>query len=108
MTTRKTTQALKISASWTPKADAGVALARHIFGANTPLRFDGGRVMVKAAIKLDLSDPRMAQPVADRAAELRRELEAMGTVHSFTTQAGAVPTELVEVLPQPKSEETVA
>lgn len=99
MTARKTTQALKISASWTPTEEAGIMLARTMFGAATPLRFDGGRIMVKAAIKLDLSDPAMATQVAARAAELRNELEATGKVHSFNTQAGAVPTELVEVLP---------
>lgn len=105
MTARKTTQALKISASWTPNEEIGIALARKTFGVATPLRFDGGRIMVKAAIKLDLSDPAMAAPVAARAAELRKELEATGKVHSFNTQAGAVPTELVEVLPA-YSEET--
>ena len=99
MTSRKTTQALKISASWTPNEAEGITLSRHLFGAATPFRFDGGRIMVKAAVKLDLSDPAMAAPVAARAAELRAELEAHGTLHSFTTQAGAVPTELVEVLP---------
>lgn len=106
MTARKTTQALKISASWTPREDAGIELARHLFGVNTPLRFDGGRIVVKAAIKLDLTDPAMATQVAARAAELRRELDASGKVHSFTTQAGAVPTELVEVLPAYSKEDS--
>lgn len=106
MTARKTTQALKISASWTPNTEAGINLARALFGAKTPFRFEGGRQMVRAAIKLDLADPMAAKPVAERAAELRAELEATGTVHSFTTQAGAVPTELVEVLPTEHTEGT--
>ena len=80
MTTRKTTQALKISASWTPTEEVGIRLARSTFGAATPLRFDGGRIVVKAAIKLDLSDPAMATQVAARAAELRKELAHAETV----------------------------
>lgn len=106
MTSRKTTQALKISASWTPNEGEGITLARHLFGAATPFRFDGGRIVVKAAIKLDLTDPAMATQVAARAAELRKELEASGKVHSFTTQAGAVATELVEVLPAYSKEDS--
>lgn len=99
MAPRKTIQALKISASWTPNEAEGINLSRHLFGAATPFRFDGGRILVKAAIKLDLSDPINATHVAARAAELRAELAAHGTIHSFTTQAGAAPIEMVETLP---------
>lgn len=99
---RKTEQAIKISASWTPSEMAGRAIRSAVFGSATPLTVRGGRLTINAAIAIDMTDPAQAARVAARVAELRKELEAVGTVHSFTTVAGAVPAGEAEQLPQPE------
>lgn len=55
---------------------------------------------INAAIAIDMTDPAQAGRVAARVSELRKELEATGTVHSFTTQAGSVPAGEAEQLPE--------
>ena len=97
---RKTEQAIKISASWTPGEDAALGMARMEFGKESPLRIRGGRLTINAAIAIDMTDPAQAARVAARVAELRKELEAIGTVHSFSTVAGAVPAGEAEQLPE--------
>ena len=97
---RKTEQAIKIGASWTPNADYALAMNAKAFGKNSPLRIRGGRLSINAAIAIDMTDPAKAARVAARVTELRKELEATGTVHSFTTQAGAVPVGEAEQLPE--------
>ncbi len=97
---RKTEQAIKIAASWTPHDDTGAVIAAHVFGANSPLRIRGGRITINAAIAIDMTDPAQAARVAARVSELRKELEATGNVHSFATQAGSVPAGTAERLPE--------
>lgn len=97
---RKTAQAIKISASWTPGDDAANGIAKAEWGKNSPLRIRGGRLTINAAVAIDMTDPHDAVRVAERVAELRRELEATGTLHTFTTQAGAVPAGEAEQLPK--------
>lgn len=97
---RKTEQAIKVSASWTPSEMGARAIRSAVFGANSPLGIRGGRLSINAAISIDMTDPAQAARVAARVAELRKELEATGTVHSFTTQAGAVPVGEAEQLPE--------
>lgn len=97
---RKTEQAIKISATWTPGANEADTVARGIWGQKTPLSIRGGRMTVNAAIHLDMSDPHNAVRVSERVAELRKELEATGTVHSFVASAGAVPAGEAEKLPE--------
>ena len=97
---RKTEQAIKISASWTPTPGQADTIARRVFGDRSPLVIRGGRLSISAAIAIDMTDPAKAARVAARVAELRKELEATGTVHSFTTQAGAVPVGEAEQLPE--------
>lgn len=97
---RKTEQAVKISASWTPGQDATHKIEDKVFGRGSPLCIRGGRMTVNAAIAIDMTDPMQAARVAARVAELRKELEAIGTVHSFTTQAGSVPVGEAEQLPE--------
>lgn len=105
-TRRKTVQAIKIGATWTPGPAALAELAPFMFGMTSPLNVRGGRLTINAAIAIDMSDPSQAAQVASRVQELRRELEAKGTVHSFITQAGAVPADAVEHLPmQPPQQE---
>lgn len=96
---RKTEQAIKVSASWTPSETAAAIITRWTFGEASPLRVRGGRLTINAAILLDMTDPAQAARVAARVAELKRELEAIGTVHTFITQAGAVPAGTAERLP---------
>lgn len=97
---RKTQQAMKVSASWTPSAAHAAPMMGEVFGAATPLRAVGGRLTINAAIALDMTDPSQAARVAARVQELRKELEASGTVHSFVVAAGAVPVGEAEVLPE--------
>ena len=96
---RKTTQAIKVSASWTPSENAALNFNASAFGKASPLRIRGGRLTINAAIAIDMTDPAQAARVAARVAELRKELEATGTVHSFTAVAGAVPVGEAEKLP---------
>lgn len=105
MADRKTEQAIKISASWTPNETTTAIMGKWAFGERSPLRIRGGRITVNAAIHLDLTDPAQAGRVAMRVVELRRELDDTGTVHSFTTQAGAVPAGSAERLPEPVTED---
>ena len=97
---RKTEQAFKVSASWTPGDNAATAIARQFFGKASPLRIRGGRMTINAAVALDMTDPAQAARAAARVAELRNELEATGTIHSFTTIMGAVPVGEAEKLPE--------
>ncbi len=97
---RKTEQAIKISASWTPDANRAGLMSHTAFGVRSPLRIRGGRLTINAAIAIDMTDPAQAARVAARVAELRKELEAVGTVHSFTTVAGSVPAGEAEQLPK--------
>lgn len=97
---RKTEQAVKISASWTPGKDVSERIEDKIFGRGSPLVIRGGRLTINAAIAIDMTDPAQAARVAARVSELRKELEATGTVHSFTTVAGAVPAGEAEQLPE--------
>jgi hypothetical protein len=104
--TRKTEQAIKIGASWTPGPAASAELGPFIFGKATPLAIRGGRLTVNAAILSDMTDPGHMTRVAERVADLKRQLEALGTLHSFTTQAGSVPAGTAERLPgaEPQAE----
>lgn len=99
MTTRKTIQAIKVSATWTPGQMEAIAVSRTVFGQATPLHIRGGRLTINAAISIGDGSPDQVVRAYARAEELKNELEAHGTVHSFNTQAGAAPTEQVEVLP---------
>lgn len=101
---RKTEQAVKISASWTPSEMAGRAIRSAVFGGASPLFVRGGRMTINAAIALDMTDPAQAGRVAARESELRKELEATGTVHSFVAAAGAVPAGDAEHLPEDKAD----
>ena len=99
---RKTEQAIKVSASWTPSERVAGLIGREAFGPASPLRIRGGRLTLNAAIAIgDGKGDRVIRAYA-RAEELQRELEAIGTVHSFTTTPGAVPAGEAEQLPQPE------
>lgn len=100
---RKTEQALKVSATWTPNEHASAAIRAKIFGVKSPLHVRGGRMTINAAIAIDMTDPAQAARVAARVAELKGELEAMGTLHTITTQMGAVPIGEAEHLPSPEA-----
>lgn len=105
MAERKTEQAIKVSATWTPNETTAAIVGKWAFGEKSPLNIRGGRITINAAILLDMTDPMQAARVAGRVQELKRELEATGTVHSFTTQAGAVPAGSAERLPEPVADD---
>lgn len=97
-TRRKTTQAIKIAATLTPNAKTAEAIAATIFGKASPLFVRGGRLTINAAVALDLTKPGSAARVEARVQELRREMDEIGKLHTFSTQAGAVPEGQAEVL----------
>ena len=105
---RKTEQAIKVSASWTPGTETAALMEEAAFGIKSPMMIRGGRVTINAAIMTDHADPAHAVRVANRIAELRRELEATGTVHDFKTHAGSVPAGTAERLPDPSGQEVEA
>ena len=101
--TRKTTQAFKFSATWTPHADVAARMANAAFGegeAGAGMRFEGGRMLVRYAIAMKMTDPDHTVRVAERIRHVIADLERTGTVHRCTEQAGAVLSELVEHLPE--------
>lgn len=103
---RKTEQAIKISASWTPTGETAAKMAAQVFGDKTPLAFIGGRLSVNAHIAADMADPASMVRVSERVAELKQELASTGILHSFITQAGAVPAGKAERLPEAAKEDS--
>lgn len=103
---RKTEQAIKISASWTPIGEVAAKMAAQVFGDKTPLAFIGGRLSVNAHIAADMADPASMVRVSERVAELKQELAGTGILHSFITQAGAVPAGKAERLPEAAKEDS--
>jgi hypothetical protein len=100
--TNKTVQALKITASWTPDPAAAAAMIDAVFHDKTKafgVRFAGGRMSIKHAIRIDFADPDQATRVSQRVAQIKEELRKAGTIHDFKTTAGAVPVGEAEVLP---------
>lgn len=101
---RKTVQAIKISASWTPLEQTAFGMAEAAFGAmGGPggLRIEGGRILIRHAIAVDMANPEHYALVSRRIKQISNELNHTGTVHSFTTVAGAVPEGLAQHLPEP-------
>ena len=99
MTDRKTVQALKLSASWTPTQPPDQTLARQAFAVPAPLRFEGGRHRMVAAFRIDTRDPQSVLRASTLAQEIRDELAGTGTLHSFITEVGRAPTDSVTDLP---------
>lgn len=99
----KTVQALKVSASWTPNdGPAGKMMAAALGQTHAAgVRFSGGRLALKHAIKIDFADPAQASRVSARVAEIKAALAAAGELHDFRTTAGAVQTADAEILPDP-------
>ena len=102
-TPRKTVQAIKISASWTPNPETAAAMAAAAFPGQ-PLRIEGGRTLVRHAIATDMTDPEHVVRVAQRIKRINDELRSTGTIHTLTTSAGSVPAEVAEHLPNPEPE----
>lgn len=96
---RRSEQAVKISATITPKPETARKIGEAIFGAASPLFVRGGRLTINAAVAFDLTKPGSAARAEARVLELRTEIEAVAEVHSFTTAAGAVQAGSAEVLP---------
>lgn len=102
---RKTEQAIKISASWTPSVSAAFDMSVKGFGVKSPLRIRGGRLTINAAIAIgDGKGDKVIRAYA-RADELEAELAAIGTVHSFNRQPGSVPAGEAEQLPEVPADE---
>lgn len=97
---RKTGQALKISATWTPSEAVNDPKARAAFGIPSPLRFEGGRMRVVCAIGLDTRVPATVLAASERAAQIEKALAAAGTIHTFSTEVGRVPLDqITEAVP---------
>ena len=80
-------QAIKVSASWTPGADAAAAMGAGLalpFGAH----FDGGRILLKVALLADHADLDRTVANATAAKDLQDWLAANGAVHSVSVRSG--------------------
>jgi hypothetical protein len=103
---KKTEQALKIIASWTPTsgpsaslpgtADLMMLAVPDFEGMN--LRIASGRLAIHAAVACDFTVPGAAEKASARVQEIKAALESTGTVHSFSATAGAVPVGTAERL----------
>jgi len=102
----KTVQSLKIAASWTPSQATADAMMTAGFTDSlaSGVRFAGGRLALRHAIKIDFADPAQAARVSDRVAEIKEALGYSGTLHGFTTTAGAVPVGQAEDLDPPEKD----
>lgn len=99
---QKTTQAIKIAASWTPNEAEAAGMIADVFGPGSGIKVSGGRLALRHAVKTDFADPTHAVRVSERIAQIKAELEEKGTLHGFTATAGAVPVGEAEVLPPSK------
>lgn len=92
---KKTTQCLKISASWTPEEAEAADMTAAMFAGSVraPLSYHGGRLSLKAAFKTDYANPDHMNALSARIAEIKASLEDTGTLHSFEVSAGAVPND---------------
>lgn len=88
---KRTEQALKVSASWTPDEETAEHIMAGVFGERTPLTLRGGRLTINAAVACDFAVAGQAASAEKRVQELRKELEARGKLHGFSVAAGAVP-----------------
>ncbi len=96
---KKTQQALKIIASWTPHEIP----AREMLDAiddlkEMPLTIGSGRLSIHASVSCDFTVPGAAEKASARVQEIKAALESTGTVHSFSATAGAVPVGTSEQL----------
>ena len=96
---KKTGDALKLSASWTPDHMAADVIVAKVFGDRSPLTITSGRIQISAAIGCSLADPASIARASERANELVKELAANGIVHGHTVSAGRAPVDLIETLP---------
>jgi hypothetical protein len=99
----KTVQAMKISASWTPRSDAARQMTEAAFGsaAAAGMKIHGGRLALRHAIKSDFTNPAFADRFSKRVAQITEHLESAGELHSITITAGAVLVADAEVLDEP-------
>jgi hypothetical protein len=97
---RKTVQALKVLASWTPTDATALVMTTGVF-AETPawgVRFSSGRLSLRAAFLARYEDAEYTARVSAAIASLKAELGERGILHDFTIVAGAVdPGETVVV-----------
>lgn len=96
---KKTEQALKVIASWTPHEIP----AREMIDAVDELKdklltISSGRLSIHAAVACDFTVPGAAEKASARVQGIKKALEARGTVHSFSATAGAVPVGTAERL----------
>ena len=98
--TKKTTQAQKISASWSPNPTAATAMVvAALKGSKAAgMIFSSGRLTLKHAVAINYADPANVQRVSERIAEIKATLSAHGELHGFNVTAGAAPVGEVEVL----------
>lgn len=106
--TKKTEQAMKVAASWTPDEKTAKAMMIKAHGAKTPMAVSGGRLSIRAAVATDFADPKSTAAASARIEELKKELEGTGTIHGFTVTAGAVPLGTAEKTILPPVEEDPA
>lgn len=94
MTDKKTVQATKVSASWTPLPPASEAMV-EVLRLPVGTSIAGGRIRITMALAADHSSTERVMENARYLEVLKTDLEARGTIHSWTVSAGAVPKDEV-------------
>lgn len=102
----KTEQALRITAYWSPDAEAADEMMASAFegSAVAPMEVYGGVLHLRHHILVDFSDPAYTARVSERIAVIKSSLEAAGALTSFTTTAVAVPKGTAQDLHDPEPE----
>ena len=91
MAEKKTIQAQKVSATWTPNAASARAIEGALEQFPAGVRIAGGKIRFAAALVAKYDDAALMQKNADWMARLKSDLSETGELHSWDVTAGAVP-----------------
>ena len=90
MADKKTIQAQKVSATWTPNNVAARAMEKGLDQFPVGAKIIGGRVRFAAALVARYEDAELMAKNADWFKRLRADMDETGVVHTFEITAGAV------------------
>lgn len=89
---KKTTQCLKITASWTPHETVAARMMSPTFDDTNAegMAFSSGRLTIKLAYPAKYDDPEYTAALTAQIQKVKQTLASMGEVHDFRVSAGAV------------------
>lgn len=103
MATKKTVQAMKATATWTPRDSLSGAIIAACGMLPSDIRIAGGRLRLTAAVLAQHDNMERVAANAEWLAGLKAGLEEVGTIHTWSVTAGAVAKDEVVDLMPPKS-----